>query len=126
MTVPIWLPMNDSGSVANVRLTWFVGVEVNGNAVFEVNGPFPLLASSGPYGGLVVAVSLTVPGNGALSVTLGSVNPVGSACAGMLDPLRIAHGIWPAIIAIAFGVDGPMMVWRKLSNRAKRSAYCQQ
>ena len=28
------------------------------------------------------------------------------------------------IMAIAFGVDGPVAVWWKLSNSAKRSAYC--
>ena len=29
---------------------------------------------------------------------------------------------WPAIMAMAFGVDGPMVVWKTLSNRVKRLA----
>ena len=108
--------MNDSGRVAKVRLT------CGGK---DVNGPVwlvPFVASSGPYGGGTAALSLTLPGNGALSVRFGSVRPLASA-----SPGCVAHCVSPtcaAIIAIAFGVDGPVAVWWKLSNNTKRSAYC--
>src|SRR5208282_348220 len=52
----------------------------------------------------------------------GSVKPVGSASEGCLT--HCVSPTWPAIMAIAFGVDGPVAVWWKLSNRTNWSAYC--
>src|SRR5271168_2789167 len=105
----IWLaswPMNDSGSVAKVRFMF-------GSAGL----------SSGPYGGLTDDMSLFDPVHGPMSVSFGSVSPVGSASLGC--SAHCVSPVWPAIIAMALGVEGPNVVWWKLSNSVNRSAYCQ-
>jgi hypothetical protein len=72
------------------------------------------------------------PGNGPGSPTTGS--PPVAATTGLATLLLASFGCsahcvrpdWPEIIASAFGVEAEVTVMWKLSNSAKRSAYCQR
>src|ERR1700756_4704571 len=59
---------------------------------------------------------------GGVSVSSGSVCPFASPSDGGFT--HCVSPTWPAIMATAFGEDGPVAVWWKLSNRLNRSANC--
>ena len=75
------------------------------------------------------------PANGAGSATTGTPEFDSGRPNDVLPPAPVlwpgcsAHWVrpdWPAIIAIAFGVDGPITVWWKSSNSVNALAYCQR
>ena len=67
-----------------------------------------------------------VPQNGTLSLTRGNWKLLGVPAVNGAEPC-LTHCVsppWPAISAMALGVEGPLIVMWKLSITTKRSAYC--
>src|ERR1039458_1355947 len=105
--------MKDSGKLANVKL----------DAGFELTPP-GLSTGCFSLGGVR---SRADPQNGCGSPTTGRWALVVLIL--RPNPGCLTHCVipdWPAIMAMAFGVEGPITVSKKLSKSVKGSAYCQR